>query len=99
MTELALLLLALAGCASAPPVESMPPDVLLRSNPAVDTSHNPTLWESSSGGCNDSSDATDGCRSYTQGCGTPRGAGHGGHAAILGAIVLTLRRRRPRERR
>ena len=87
-------MLVLAGCASSPPVQMWPPEVAARANPNADTSNNPTFWESSTDGCTGSSGA--GCSPYRQGCGSPRGTGHGGHFAVLGAVALTLRRRRPR---
>ncbi|HEY1553931.1 MAG TPA: hypothetical protein VGF94_03805 [Kofleriaceae bacterium] len=95
------LLIVLVGCAAAaPPATTMPADVLARENPAADTSHNPTLWESSTGGCDDpfggdSPTGGGGCATR-EGCGQPRGRGHGrgGGFAVLGAVVVSLRRRR-----
>jgi MYXO-CTERM domain-containing protein len=96
------LVVVVASCAGDPPPIMAPPDVLARMKPNADTSHNRELTRSSIGGCDDgpSEPVFDGCGpGFREGCGSPRGGGHGGRAGgfmVLGALGLVVRRRRRR---
>ena len=100
MRRLLPVLVAACAHAQAPAPEPMPDDVLAHQDPGADTSHNRETYLDNDGcrfpvpTC--SGATTTGGGEYSHGCGTPRGGGRGrgGGIAMLGAFLMTQRRRR-----